>query len=86
MELNWEVNVGKAYGIGLSAVSEGKSQAFSKRREMLYGEVCVRPEELLSWAAWPESEEVFGLRNPAPGKTESEKDVWDSGKPVPQHL
>ena len=35
-----EVNVGETYGIGLSALSEGKSQALSQGGEMLYGEVC----------------------------------------------
>jgi hypothetical protein len=78
-----EVNVGETYGIGLSALSERKSQALSQRGEVLYGEVCVRPEELPSWTTWSRSEKVLGLRNSASGKTESEKDVWDSGKPVP---
>ncbi len=73
-----EVSVGKTYEIELSALSEGKSQALSQRGEVLYGEVCVRPEELPSWTTWSGSEKVLGIRNSASGKTESQKDVWDS--------
>jgi small subunit ribosomal protein S4 len=42
---------------------------------VLYGEVCVRPEELPSWTTWSGSEKVLGIRNSASGKTESQKDV-----------
>ena len=35
-----EVSVGKIYQIDLSALSEGKSQALSQRRKMLYREMC----------------------------------------------
>ena len=73
-----EVSVGKTYEIELSALSEGKSKALSQRGEVLYGEVCVRPEELPSWTTWSGSEKVLGIRNSASGKTESQKDVWDS--------
>jgi hypothetical protein len=83
MKLNQEVSVGKIYENELSALSKGKSQALPQRREVLYGKVRIRPEELPSRTARSGSEKVLRLWNSASGKTESEKDVWHFGKPVP---
>jgi hypothetical protein len=78
-----EVHVGEIYEIGLSIVSERKSQTLSQRGKMLYREVCDRAKELSSWATWSKSKEVFRLWVPVARKTEGQKIVWNSGKPVP---
>ena len=81
--LGKEVSFGKVYENELSALSKGKFEALPQRGEVLYRKVRVRPEELSPGTTWSGSEKVLGLRDPASGKTESEKDIWRSRKSIP---